>query len=346
MRIDSLWINKFKNFENFLVDFNEEYLINILLGKNGTGKSNIIETVVLIFQRLENSKTQKSFFDSIHFDFEIKYYTIFKGEIKWILLSKKNSITKIISALVKDDLNDTNIISYTELKRSPDDTYMPKYIIGYYSGVSDRLRNIFKPNEETYYRLVKQNKDQELDFRRFFYADNHHCQLLLISLLAFAKEDKRIENLLCEFLDYKEFVDFTITFKSPDWNKGISLEQGFENFWGAKGTPFRFCNYILTESDSEPVVDYKSNLEINNKIRESISFYLKGEKFIKNAVEYYKTGIDLFRHLESTYISGLIHEIVIRVKKNCSDDAIQFKELSEGEQQVDNNYWVTYFYSS
>jgi len=181
---------------------------------------------------------------------------------------------------------------------------------------------------------VKQNKDQDLDFRRFFYADNHHCQLLLLSLLAFALEDKKISNLLTEFLDYEELVDFTITFKSPDWNTGISLKEGVEKFWGTKGTPLSLCNYILSESEGEPVIDYNSKLDIDNKIRESITFYLKGNKFIKNAASNYKTGINLFRHLESTFISGLIHEIVIRVKKKNSKDAIQFSELSEGEQQL------------
>jgi len=38
--------------------------------------------------------------------------------------------------------------------------------------------------------------------------------------------------------------------------------------------------------------------------------------------------------LESTYISDLIHEVKVRVKKQDIDGYITFKELSEGEQQL------------
>lgn len=334
MRIDSLYISNHKNFENFNINFNEEFYINILLGRNGTGKSNIIEVIVSIFQQLEKAKTPKEIFEYINFDFEIRYFTIFKGEQNWLLISKINLDFKVIQSENKEGLEDKNRIFFSVLKRQPEDSYLPKYVIGYYSGLSDRLREVFKPNEESYYKLVKQNKDQDLDFRRFFYADNHHCQLLLLSLLAFAQKDEKISDLLTDFLNFEELVDFTITFKSPDWNKGVSLRDGLDRFWGANGTPFRFCNFILSESEGEPIIDFNSKLEIDNKIRESITFYLNGSKFINNAAEYYETGINLFRHLESTFISGLINEIVIRVKKKNSNDAIQFKELSEGEQQL------------
>lgn len=68
MRIDSLYINNHKNFENFHIDFNEDFFINILLGRNGTGKSNIIEVIVTIFQQLEKAKTPKGYFENIDFD--------------------------------------------------------------------------------------------------------------------------------------------------------------------------------------------------------------------------------------------------------------------------------------
>lgn len=334
MRIDSLWIDGYKNFENFMIDFQEEHLVNILLGKNGTGKSNVIEIIVSIFKELDNSKNPKDFFDKFNYSFEIIYCILTDQTQRWILIRKEKEKRVILSANSKEELVKGNAISFTALKRLDSAEYLPKYIIAYYSGESVRLKEIFRGPEESYYKLVQQNKDQEIDFRRFFYADAHHCQILLIALLSFANTDDKIKKLLKEYLDFEDFIDFTVTLKSPDWNQGFSLKDGVDLFWGAKGTPHRFCNYLYTESSSEPVIDYNSPLPINNKIRESISFYLSGEKFVSNAVSYFETGLDLFRHLESTFISGLIGEILIRIKKKGSEHPIPFAQLSEGEQQL------------
>jgi predicted ATPase len=334
MRIDSLWIDGYKNFEDFKIDFQEEYLVNILLGKNGTGKSNVIEIIVNLFKELDNSTTPKVFFESFEYSFEIIYYITTQETQRWFLLRKELGKRVIITGNTKNDLVEENEISFAELKRLDKSEYLPKYVIAYYSGESTRLKEIFRAPEQSYYKLVEQNKDQEIDFRRFFYADAHHCQILLIALFAFANTDDKIKKLLEDYLGFEEFIDFTITLKSPDWNQGISLKEGVNLFWGAKGTPHRFCNYLYSESTGEPVINFNSPLSINNKIRESISLYLSGKKFVSNAVSYFKTGIDLFRHLESTFISGLIGEIVIRIKKNGSEQPIPFVQLSEGEQQL------------
>ena len=56
---------------------------------------------------------------------------------------------------------------------------------------------------------------------------------------------------------------------------------------------------------------------------------------MKELAAEYKTNVEFFKALESTYISDLIYETRIRVeKKVAGEDAITFKELSEGEQQL------------
>ncbi len=48
----------------------------------------------------------------------------------------------------------------------------------------------------------------------------------------------------------------------------------------------------------------------------------------------FRNNVDFFKTLESTYISKLIDELIIRVKKQGIDDSVEFAELSEGEQQL------------
>ena len=56
MRIDKLWIKGFRNLKDFKIDFDEDQLTTVLIGRNGTGKSNLIEAIVIIFRNLDLSK--------------------------------------------------------------------------------------------------------------------------------------------------------------------------------------------------------------------------------------------------------------------------------------------------
>ncbi len=334
MRIDKLWIDGYKNFVDFTINFQQDSLINILLGKNGTGKSNIIEVIASIFMNLETASTKKAFSEQFYYYFDILYFIEGKDEKRYFQISIKKDEGLIFKTGNNSELSSENAVTITALKRNSPETYLPKYVVAYYSGDGQRLKNIFKKGEERYYQQVIDDNDQEIAFRRFFYTEPHHSQLLLISLLAFASVDEGIAKFLEKYLDFSEFVDFTITLKSPSWNRGVSLKDGIDKFWGAKGTPLRLCNYLYTESRAEPVIEFNAPIDTKNKIRERISFYVKGQEFLSNSVEYFKSGIDLFRHLESTYISQMIESIKIRIKKKNSTDIIGFEELSEGEQQL------------
>ena len=56
MRIDKLWIKDFKNLKDFEIDFDEDQMTAVLIGHNGTGKSNLIEAIVIIFRNLDLGK--------------------------------------------------------------------------------------------------------------------------------------------------------------------------------------------------------------------------------------------------------------------------------------------------
>ena len=53
MRLDTLWIGSFKNLQDFSIDFDQQSLTTVLVGGNGTGKSNLLEALVLIFRDLD-----------------------------------------------------------------------------------------------------------------------------------------------------------------------------------------------------------------------------------------------------------------------------------------------------
>src|ERR1044071_7073947 len=53
MRLDWLSIPSYRNLRNLEIDFDEQQPTTVLLGRNGSGKSNLLEAIVEIFRELE-----------------------------------------------------------------------------------------------------------------------------------------------------------------------------------------------------------------------------------------------------------------------------------------------------
>src|SRR4051794_32913168 len=53
MRLDDVYIGKFKNLRDLHIDFDEESPYTVLVGENGAGKSNLLEGLTLIFRQLD-----------------------------------------------------------------------------------------------------------------------------------------------------------------------------------------------------------------------------------------------------------------------------------------------------
>src|SRR5438309_85644 len=53
MRLLNLTIDNFKNLQDFSIDFDDESPTTVMIGRNGTGKSNLLEALILIFRDLD-----------------------------------------------------------------------------------------------------------------------------------------------------------------------------------------------------------------------------------------------------------------------------------------------------
>src|SRR3712207_5482690 len=53
MRLHSLTLPAFKNLQEFTLEFDSEAPLAVLVGRNGTGKSNVIEALTVIFRDLD-----------------------------------------------------------------------------------------------------------------------------------------------------------------------------------------------------------------------------------------------------------------------------------------------------
>ncbi len=46
MRLKHIYISKYKNLKDFSLDFDGDSFIDVFVGKNGTGKSNLFEAII------------------------------------------------------------------------------------------------------------------------------------------------------------------------------------------------------------------------------------------------------------------------------------------------------------
>lgn len=81
MRLTSLTISQYKNLRDFSLSFEGNSFIDLFVGKNGSGKSNLFEALTEIFRHLFDSDKEKG---NLGFDYSIKYeIDSKKTQISW-----------------------------------------------------------------------------------------------------------------------------------------------------------------------------------------------------------------------------------------------------------------------
>ncbi|TJW41509.1 MAG: AAA family ATPase, partial [Mesorhizobium sp.] len=136
MRLDWLKIRTFKNLQDVEINFDEGELSTVLIGENGTGKSNVIEAIVTIFRDLDLG-------DSTVFPYSIAYNCYgHRIEIDNAYSGKNLAFSVDGKPLSRASFFD---------RRSE---FLPANVFGYYSGASRRLEQLFDKHQVRYYKKV------------------------------------------------------------------------------------------------------------------------------------------------------------------------------------------------
>lgn len=324
MRIDRIYIEEFKNLKNFSIDLNEDHMSTVLLGQNAAGKSNLLEALVIIFRDLDLE-------DETTFNFVLEYQC--KGIFLKVEggLDTKGKFQFYKGVRIKNSIAySTKPISKTLIKKNKQD-YLPRYVFSYYSGVSNRLLEHFDKHQKRFYDALLKNEGSDVPPRPLFYARLIHSHFVLLAFYAFQEE--KINTFLKDYLNIVGLESVLFVLKKPQWNG--DKEKGDPKFWYAKGVVKDFLN-DLWDASIGPIYHKAKIREDFNKHpdQEQLYLYISNQEKLKNIAEKYGTNTDFFKSLESTYISDLIQEVRVKVKKVNVHGDITFKELSEGEQQL------------
>ncbi|MFM7529103.1 MAG: AAA family ATPase [Nodosilinea sp.] len=331
-RLIELWLEDFKNLTDYTVCFDPSHSIDIVLGWNGTGKSNLFEALVIIFRDLhrwsdKNQWTQNPM-KGYRLRYEMNGRTI---EVSWKPGEMKRP--KLRMETPQDD--EEKSLKSESLTR--EQLPLPRFIFGYYSGPTNRLAEHFLPMKQDHYnRLLKATSDDPvtltnlLEQRRFFCAENHHAKYVLLAFCH--KEDADISRFLEDRLRITGFESALFIIRKPRWAKGKP-----EDFWGATGIMRRVMERLRRFAIAPMVVEqtipdgWRSNRE------EHYYFFLPDLQSLHAFAAEYQDARSFFLALESTDFSELIYDVKIQVRvkaTNTEQVAITFHELSEGEQQL------------
>lgn len=315
MRIDKLAIiSPWKNLGGFTIDFDESRDVAVLLGRNGSAKSNLIEALIQIFQSLDRNEAPP-------FSYTIDYQ-LGKHRVSVFGEADKKSFKATV---------DDKSVAAKDIRSK----WLPEYLVGYYSGTSDRFKELFYPYDRQALEQTLTDKapNDSLELRRFIYARPEHG---LFALLAFYfSDDKEVVKFLNDLPRIEAFDSLLIELHKPYW---ANNKARVEDFWGAKG-PVRSLLEAIKRHSLAPfsrTVRLKKDFTRNTST-EVLYLYLPDLNALHALAEEY--GHDpkvFFQALDTMRLSDLIDESSFRVKVRVKgvSGAIHTRQLSEGEQQL------------
>jgi predicted ATPase len=323
MQIQRLYVKDYGSLQDFEFKTDKSSQTTVVLGRNGAGKSNLIELLVEIFRDLEAG-------DSSNFYYELNY------EIRGSIIQ----ITNDPSSRPKQQFSvDNQKIAATAFNVNTE-KHLPKYVFAYYSGWNRRLEQLFeKPTKELYNKWKQGGNNDNIPLRRLFYCRKDYSQLVLLAFFLMDGNQK-IKEFLLSFLKIKDLESALFVMHKPFWRHSKKptendLKYGDSLFWYAKGAFQTFADRLWRHAiapirNEETVIkDFRDRTED----QERLYLYIKDKSTLKELMYPGEDETHFFAHLEGLYLCDLLDEVRVTVD-HSEAGLIRFDQLSEGEQQL------------
>lgn len=297
MKLKSLYIQKYKNLAPITINFESGNGLTMLVGNNGSGKSNVLEAISGIFHDLFKGKDSRK----IKCDYKLQYTL---NEINCVI-EQTNGFLRCYGPKFKRR-------EYFIEENAPHN------IIGLYSGEEDRLwTSFYETYYKSYIKRIKTNRHQER--MRLMLINKYYWNVALLTLLLSGNETLKpfIEN------------DLGITSIST-----IELKFNFKYFDDVNELLKTFINRINPDhkskiecnlEDLRNSIFYSAHTDENGNI-------LVDENGNKLLAEIGITDTEVFQNLTQAYMpknEKIIKDIIIQI-----DDDITVEQLSEGEKKL------------
>ncbi|WP_396433161.1 AAA family ATPase [Limnohabitans sp.] len=324
-----------------------------LIGQNGSGKSNLIEALIIIFRNIDLGLPAE-------FDYELDYNI--RGHQIQIKAHLAEQSTPVV--WVDGDKKAQNYLTENDPpKKQPRDErprderrgprLLPSHVFAYYSGRNERMEALFRDHEHRFIRLMestddsgrKQREETKIlrqfgddRLRRLFYCRGGHSQLVLLACLL---SDDPVFKKVLDNLNIVSLESALFVLKQPYRLRDLKdddILEGDPRFWFARGT---FVSEFLDklwqvawapiQNVESKVVDFRGRREQQKQL----FLYVPNKEKLKELGDLVGTASSFFRYAEAAYIGDLIDEVRITVKKRDAHGGnVSFTQLSEGELQI------------
>jgi len=389
MQLKHLSLKEFRNLKNVSIDFESQLPLSsdaakaprpksirshALIGQNGTGKSNLIEALIMIFRNIDLDLDAP-------FDYTLEYEI--RGHAVRIEAESEKQKRPFVW-VDQDRVSQDYVIRNDPPEKTPQDKrrgprLLPSHIFAYYSGRNERIEILFREHQRRFTRRqeivaeevlpervlqnfrasesdiraleeAKKRGERELErlgddrLQRLFYCRGGHSQLVLLACLltddpVFRKllDDLNIEGLESALFVLKEPYRLREKRRNGTFEED-EINQGDPRFWYARGNVVSEFLDKLWQVAWAPI-ETEENKQIDFRGRterqRQLYLYVPNEEKLKRLGELVGGKDSFFRYAEGAYIGDLIEEVRIKVRRRSEDGVtFSFTQLSEGELQM------------
>lgn len=313
MKLKKLNIKKYKNLIDFNVDFETGNGLSILIGNNGSGKSNVLEALSGIFANAYSAKALHEFIYSLIY------------EIKGKEVKLEQTIYRCQYYV------DSKVISVKELIKQG---LLPTNVIALYSGEDKRWwHNYYEPFYFKFIKDIKAATGNNLS-PKMYYINKYYWDIALLSLIySTAEDDKKfLRNIIG-----RETVDHILLFYSQNIERSCKSEllKAFlktVNLFSEHGKAPNGESIYLYAMTKESILDtYGVKVFEDYAALKNIYMYVDA-KFLNHKPEdfnYYEN--QLFDYLVQAYMPK--NEKIIK-NIELIYNGFSAKDLSEGEKKL------------
>jgi len=310
MRLQRLKIEKFKNLRDFEITFDQDSPYTVLVGQNGSGKSNLFEAILAIFDSLEDQV-------SPGFVYALQYAC--RGYKVLIEYPGSGPISFTFG-----NANGTPVVDRYQIQQlgNFERHLLPEFVFGYYSGLCGRFEHYFATHSRRYTVAARGARPGEGVRRRFLYGSLSYTEFVLIALWAHSFREDRPSCVL-DALDVKAVDDILLTIKPAkryDPNVDTPLSMGL------KGLVREFVAELDLAAEGVP-----SASGTGRKMRQEYRYRQDGLMQLAEFAE--KRNTNLFDLLLETQREGALGRISCSISLR-NGDRISVDDLSEGEKQL------------
>jgi energy-coupling factor transporter ATP-binding protein EcfA2 len=317
MKLRSVRISRYKNLRDCAIEFVDGEWMNCIIGSNGSGKSNLIEAILLIMLGTYFKSPPK-----------FNYRLAFSVQGRDVVLEQVRRRPEI---LVDGSSMPLGLIA-ERLREGTSQVFFPELTFIYYSGTCERVRRFIRKYERHFQRLTRA---PELDRLRplFVESSTKHADIALLALFAHGHSP------LLERLRLAQVSDIELVLHSPD---DYDSERHEPKLWNTVGAVRRIVAAIdetceLVGDGPAPTSRWQRNPEIT-KVRVqrvyNIGMRGKADQLSALASRLNKANDNLYLALDQLRSRRILHKVRFKIRSDVSGQYFDIDDLSEGEKQL------------